>query len=83
VSVSTQPGQGTLTAQADCAANQVATGGGYEVIGGNTNTSLVTWKNTAVVTNSKPTGWIVTINYGGSGNNKVTLSVYVLCAPAS
>jgi len=81
--VSTQPGQGTLTAQADCGANEVATGGGFEVTGGNTNTALDTWKNMAVITNGKPTGWIVTINYGGSGNNKVTLSVYVLCAPAS
>jgi hypothetical protein len=35
------------------------------------------------LTNSKPTGWIVTINYAGSGNNKVTLTVTVLCAPAS
>jgi hypothetical protein len=81
--VSTQPGLGTLTAEADCSANQVATGGGYEVTGGNTNTSLVTWKNMAVITNGKPTGWITTINYGGAGSNKVTLNVYVLCAPAS
>ena len=81
--MSTQPGNGTISAQADCAANQVATGGGFDVSGGNMSTSLTTWKNEPVFSNGKPTGWIATINYSGAGSNKVTLSAYVLCAPAS
>jgi hypothetical protein len=36
-----------------------------------------------VFTSGKPTGWSVGVNYGGVGNNNITLTAYVLCGPGS
>jgi len=63
----------------------MATGGGYDVTGGDSDDSVSVSTNKPVIVNGKPIGWLVSISYDGESDehDNVTLTAYVLCAPAA
>jgi hypothetical protein len=79
-----QGGQGTMVVQAVCAANQVATGGGFDITGTD-STKDVVFSSMPVKVNGSlaPNAWQAKATYVGGGSNNSTLKAFVLCGPAA
>lgn len=68
----------TNAATADCQAGERATGGGWEVVGG--NLAIIDYANRPMqVPGETPVSWLVEL-YNPSGSNSSTARPYVICA---